>query len=36
VHRYANGALALFHGPRLLARYERNGALIEVTLKVAA
>jgi hypothetical protein len=32
VHRYANGALALFHGPRLLARYERNGALIEACL----
>ena len=36
VHRYADGALALFHGPRLLGRYERNGALIEVVLKAAA
>jgi transposase len=36
VHRYADGALALFHGPRLLGRYERNGALIEPALKTAA
>jgi hypothetical protein len=27
VHAYADGELAIFHGPRLLARYDRDGAL---------
>lgn len=27
VHEYANGQMALFHGPRKLAHYEANGAL---------
>ncbi len=37
VHRYAEGSLALFHGPRLLARFERDGALLpEIALKAAA
>ena len=27
IHRYANGDLALFHGPRRLANYEANGRL---------
>jgi transposase len=28
VHEYPNAALAIFHGPRCLARYTRNGDLI--------
>lgn len=27
VHHYPDGALAVFHGPRCLARYDQNGAL---------
>ena len=27
VHAYPDGTLALFHGPRLLAAYQSNGAL---------
>jgi len=34
VHRYANGALAIFHGPRKLADYDQQGKLKE--LKKAA
>jgi hypothetical protein len=29
VHAYANGRLAVFHGPRCLARYQPDGRLIE-------
>jgi hypothetical protein len=29
VHAYADGSLAIFHGPRCLARYEACGRLIE-------
>jgi hypothetical protein len=29
VHRYPDRRLAIFHGPRLLARYEVDGRLIE-------
>ena len=29
VHKYLDGRLAIFHGPRLLARYEADGRLIE-------
>jgi hypothetical protein len=37
VHEYPDGALAVFHGPRLLARYDAEGrALAGVTLKLAA
>ena len=36
VHQYADGSLALFHGPRLLARYEPDGTLVQVALKTAA
>lgn len=36
VHEYPDGRLAIFHGPRLLARYEADGALIEETQKSAA
>jgi hypothetical protein len=37
VHEYPDGALAVFHGPRLLARYDAAGqALAEVPLKLAA
>lgn len=30
VHRYRDGALAIFHGPRKLADYDRHGKLMEV------
>jgi hypothetical protein len=36
VHEYPDGRLAVFHGPRLLARYEATGALIEETKRSAA
>jgi hypothetical protein len=37
VHEYPDGALAVFHGPRLLARYDAAGqALAGETLKLAA
>ena len=29
VHKYPGGELAIFHGPRLLARYDQKGNLIE-------
>jgi transposase len=29
VHAYPNGTLAVFHGPRCLARYQRDGRVIE-------
>lgn len=29
VHEYADGALALFHGPRKIAAYDADGALVE-------
>ncbi|MGH6944178.1 MAG: hypothetical protein ACREH6_08170 [Geminicoccaceae bacterium] len=29
VHAYADGGLAVFHGPRYLARYAPNGRLSE-------
>lgn len=35
VHEYPDGTLAIFHGPRCLARYGSNGALIQ-TGKAAA
>ena len=36
VHLYANGNLAVFHGPRRLADYTRAGKLIDKNLKQAA
>lgn len=33
VHEYPDGRLAVFHGPRLLARYEAGGALSEESQK---
>ena len=36
VHRYANGHLALFHGPRKLADYNAEGKAITKRLKKAA
>lgn len=36
VHRYANGNLAVFHGPRLLADYNHEGRAITQRLKQAA
>jgi len=36
VHRYTNGDLAIFHGPRKLADYDKQGKLKEITKKKAA
>ena len=36
VRHYPDGTLAVFHGPRRLARYNAGGRLIEQTLKAAA
>jgi transposase len=36
VHRYPDGGLALFHGPRRLARYDAQGALLVPELQAAA
>ena len=37
VHDYEDGRLAVFHGPRCLARYQPDGRLIdEETIKPAA
>lgn len=33
IHHYLNDELAIFHGPRLLARYRPNGELIQKTRK---
>jgi hypothetical protein len=37
VHEYPDGALAVFHGPRCIARYTEDGAAIAViSIKAAA
>ena len=36
VHEYPDGALAVFHGPRLLARYDAAGQALNDELKAAA
>jgi hypothetical protein len=36
VHQYLDGTLAIFHGPKCLARYQADGLLIEETVKWAA
>jgi hypothetical protein len=36
VHRYANGTLAVFHGPRRLANYDSEGKVMIENLKQAA
>ena len=36
VHQYPDGTHAIFHGPKCLARYQADGALIEDPLKWAA
>lgn len=36
VHRYLDGTLAIFHGPRCLARYQPDGQLIEQDSQRAA
>ena len=36
VHEYPDGTLALFHGPRRLARYNANGEPIETPTRQAA
>lgn len=36
VHEYPNGQLAVFHGPRCLARYDADGKELKVPTKKAA
>lgn len=36
VHRYPDGRLALFHGPRCLARFDAQGMVMPPTLKAVA
>ncbi|MEO1767026.1 hypothetical protein [Thiobacter aerophilum] len=36
VHRYLDGKVALFHGPRCLARYDAQGQLLKPKLQTAA
>ena len=36
VHEYPDGKLAIFDGPRCLARYDANGALLDDPLSRAA
>lgn len=36
VHRYLDSKLAIFHGPRCLARYEEKGMLIQPKIQAAA
>ena len=36
VRQYPDGRLAVFHGPRRLARYDADGRLLDKTLKAAA
>ena len=36
VHRYADGRLAVFHGPRCLARYDADGQLQKTKLQAVA
>lgn len=36
VHRYVDGSLAIFHGPRRLARYGSDGRLLQPELQAAA
>jgi len=36
VHRYPDGQLAIFHGPRRIARHDAQGRLIEEKRKRAA
>ncbi len=36
IHRYPDGFLAIFHGPRKLADYDKHGKVLEVTTKKAA
>ena len=36
LHRYGDGSLAIFHGPRKLADYDRHGKLVETKPRKAA
>ncbi|MCP4383754.1 MAG: hypothetical protein GY798_20470 [Hyphomicrobiales bacterium] len=36
VHEYPDGALAVFHGPRCLARYQADGSPIDTSDRQAA
>lgn len=36
VHRHQDGSLAIFHGPRRLADYDKNGKLMSAKMKQAA
>ncbi len=33
IHRYPNGSLAIFHGPRKLAEYDPQGKLREANIR---
>ena len=35
MRRYPDGCIAVFHGPRLIARYEADGAQMKIPLKMA-
>ena len=35
VHRYPDGRMAVFHGPRRLAEYESDGALVADDVRTA-
>ena len=36
VHRYVDGTLAVFYGPRQLARYDMNGVPVDTPVQLAA
>ena len=36
VHRYPDGQLAVFHGPRCLGRYDAKGVFLQTKIPVAA
>ena len=36
VHRYPDATMAIFHGPRRIARHDAEGQLIEDNQKLAA
>jgi len=36
VHRYSDGTLGVFHGPRKLAHYDTQGQIVKIDKKAAA
>jgi hypothetical protein len=36
VHRYPDDSLAVFHGPRCLARYDSKGVAVQLKIRAAA